>query len=221
MVKKMKMIINEVPIHFEVQFSKRSKMTLDVSPEGYLTLKAPTQTSEKEIQNYMKSHSKLLLTLHERLQNRQYVSNQKSYNKKELFLLLGKALPLHDLLEEIPSTEEEIQRALKKLYTKKTKQLIKKRVAHYEKVIGVKAKSITVVDSPRTWGTCSSNKDLTFNYKLSMAPSQVIDYVVIHELCHILHMNHDRSFWRKVGMFDSNYKQHQAYLEKFGGVMTV
>lgn len=217
----MKMIINEVPIHFEVQFSKRSKMTLDVSPEGYLTLKAPTQTSEKEIQNYMKSHSKLLLTLHERLQNRQYVSNQKSYNKKELFLLLGKALPLHDLLEEIPSTEEEIQRALKKLYTKKTKQLIKKRVAHYEKVIGVKAKSITVVDSPRTWGTCSSNKDLTFNYKLSMAPSQVIDYVVIHELCHILHMNHDRSFWRKVGMFDSNYKQHQAYLEKFGGVMTV
>lgn len=221
MVKKMKMIINEVPIHFEVQFSKRSKMTLDVSPEGYLTLKAPTQTSEKEIQNYMKSHSKLLLTLHERLQNRQYVSNQKSYNKKELFLLLGKALPLHDLLEEIPSTEEEIQRALKKLYTKKTKQLIKKRVAHYEKVIGVKAKSITVVDSPRTWGTCSSNKDLTFNYKPSMAPSQVIDYVVIHELCHILHMNHDRSFWRKVGMFDSNYKQHQAYLEKFGGVMTV
>lgn len=221
MVKEMKMIINEVPIHFEVQFSKRSKMTLDVSPEGYLTLKAPTQTSEKEIQNYMKSHSKLLLTLHERLQNRQYVSNQKSYNKKELFLLLGKALPLHDLLEEIPSTEEEIQRALKKLYTKKTKQLIKKRVAHYEKVIGVKAKSITVVDSPRTWGTCSSNKDLTFNYKLSMAPSQVIDYVVIHELCHILHMNHDRSFWRKVGMFDSNYKQHQAYLEKFGGVMTV
>ena len=221
MVKEMKMIINEVPIHFEVQFSKRSKMTLDVSPEGYLTLKAPTQTSEKEIQNYMKSHSKLLLTLHERLQNRQYVSNQKSYNKKELFLLLGKALPLHDLLEEIPSTEEEIQRALKKLYTKKTKQLIKKRVAHYEKVIGVKAKSITVVDSPRTWGTCSSNKDLTFNYKLSMAPSQVIDYVVIHELCHILHMNHDRSFWRKVGMFDSNYKQHQAYLEKFGDVMTV
>ena len=54
-----------------------------------------------------------------------------------------------------------------------------------------------------------------------MALPQVIDYVVIHELCHILHMNHDRSFWRKVGMFDPNYKQHQAYLEKFGVVMTV
>lgn len=221
MVKKMQVIINEVPIHFEVQFSKRSKMTLDVIDNGYLTLKVPTKTSEQAIMDYMKSQSKFLLSLHERLQNRQYISNQKSYHEKELFLFLGKALPLHELLEDIPSTEESIQLALKKLYTKKTKQLVKKRVAHYEKVIGVKAKSITVVDSPRTWGTCSSNKDLTFNYKLSMALPQVIDYVVIHELCHILHMNHDRSFWRKVGMFDPNYKQHQAYLEKFGGVMTV
>lgn len=221
MVKKMQVIINEVPIHFEVQFSKRSKMTLDVIDNGYLTLKVPTKTSEQAIMDYMKSQSKFLLSLHERLQNRQYISNQKSYHEKELFLFLGKALPLHELLEDIPSTEEGIQLALKKLYTKKTKQLVKKRVAHYEKVIGIKAKSITVVDSPRTWGTCSSNKDLTFNYKLSMALPQVIDYVVIHELCHILHMNHDRSFWRKVGMFDPNYKQHQAYLEKFGGVMTV
>lgn len=221
MVKKMQVIINEVPIHFEVQFSKRSKMTLDVSDNGYLTLKVPTKTSEHAIMDYMKSQSKFLLSLHDRLQNRQYISDQKSYHEKELFLFLGKALPLHELLEDIPSTEEGIQLALKKLYTKKTKQLVKKRVAHYEKVIGIKAKSITVVDSPRTWGTCSSNKDLTFNYKLSMALPQVIDYVVIHELCHILHMNHDRSFWRKVGMFDPNYKQHQAYLEKFGGVMTV
>ena len=200
----MQIIINEVPIYFEVQFSKRSKINLDVSPEGYLTLKVPTKTSEDEIMTYMKSQSKFLLN-----------------HNEELFLYLGKGFPLHELLDEIPETEVEIQSQLKKLYTKKTKQYVKKRVTHFEKIIGVKAKSITVVDSPRTWGTCNSNKDLTFNYKLSMAPTNVIDYVVIHELCHIHHMNHDRSFWRKVGMYDPNYKQHQAYLEKFGGVMTI
>ena len=90
-----------------------------------------------------------------------------------------------------------------------------------KKSLASKLNQLPVVDSPRTWGTCNSNKDLTFNYKLSMAPTNVIDYVVIHELCHIHHMNHDRSFWRKVGMYDPNYKQHQAYLEKFGGVMTI
>ena len=217
----MQIIINEVPIYFEVQFSKRSKINLDVSPEGYLTLKVPTKTSEDEIMTYMKSQSKFLLNLQEKLNNRKYISNQKSYDNEELFLYLGKGFPLHELLDEIPETEVEIQSQLKKLYTKKTKQYVKKRVTHFENIIGVKAKSITVVDSPRTWGTCNSNKDLTFNYKLSMAPTNVIDYVVIHELCHIHHMNHDRSFWRKVGMYDPNYKQHQAYLEKFGGVMTI
>ncbi|MBS3199905.1 M48 family metallopeptidase [Turicibacter bilis] len=217
----MQIIINEVPIYFEVQFSKRSKINLDVSPEGYLTLKVPTKTSEDEIMTYMKSQSKFLLNLQEKLNNRKYISNQKSYDNEELFLYLGKGFPLHELLDEIPETEVEIQSQLKKLYTKKTKQYVKKRVTYFEKIIGVKAKSITVVDSPRTWGTCNSNKDLTFNYKLSMAPTNVIDYVVIHELCHIHHMNHDRSFWRKVGMYDPNYKQHQAYLEKFGGVMTI
>ena len=217
----MQIIINEVPIYFEVQFSKRSKINLDVSPEGYLTLKVPTKTSEDEIMTYMKSQSKFLLNLQEKLNNRKYISNQKSYDNEELFLYLGKGFPLHELLDEIPETEVEIQSQLKKLYTKKTKQYVQKRVTHFEKIIGVKAKSITVVDSPRTWGTCNSNKDLTFNYKLSMAPTNVIDYVVIHELCHIHHMNHDRSFWRKVGMYDPNYKQHQAYLEKFGGVMTI
>ena len=59
----MQIIINEVPIYFEVQFSKHSKINLDVSPEGYLTLKVPTKTSEDEIMTYMKSQSKFLLNL--------------------------------------------------------------------------------------------------------------------------------------------------------------
>ncbi|MEE1237755.1 MAG: M48 family metallopeptidase, partial [Turicibacter sp.] len=184
----MQIIINDIPIHFEVQFSKRSKINLDVSAEGYLTLKVPTKTTEDEIMTYMHSKEKLLLNLQEQLNNRKYISNQKSYDKEELFLYLGKGYSLHELLDEIPETEEAIQQQLKKLYTKKTKQYVKKRITHFEKMIGVKSKSITVVDSPRTWGTCNSNKELTFNYKLSMAPTQVIDYVIIHELCHIHHM---------------------------------
>ncbi|MGL4343625.1 MAG: YgjP-like metallopeptidase domain-containing protein, partial [Cellulosilyticaceae bacterium] len=44
---------------------------------------------------------------------------------------------------------------------------------------------------------------------------------VVHELCHLLHLNHDRSFWRKVGTFDPHFKDHEAYLARFGGVMTI
>lgn len=217
----MQININNQTIVFNVQYSKRKKFALDVTPEGHITVKAPSKSTEAEILDFIKSNSKALLDFQTKLENRKYISRNKNYNEEENFLYLGKAHTLSELLECVPETEETAQILLKKLYTKKTKKIINQRVKHFEKVIGVKAKSITIVDSPRTWGTCNGFKELTFNYKLSMAPVNIIDYVVIHELCHILHLNHDRSFWRKVGTFDPNYKAHEAYLSKFGYVMTI
>lgn len=217
----MKLTICNETFHVEVQYAKRKKIKLEATPEGHLTLKVPRHTSEEDIVAFLESKSEFLMNLRQKQKNKKFISNQKSYADEELFLYLGQALPLSQLLEEIPEEKDQIQQALQRFYTKKTKQYVKKRIPHFQTLIGVKAKSVTVLDSPRTWGTCNSKRELTFNYKLTMAPEMVIDYVIIHELCHIHHMNHDRSFWRKVGMYDPNYKQHQAYLEKFGGVMTI
>ena len=196
-------------------------MSLEVSPEGHIFVKAPTKTTEQEILAFIKSNSKALLAFQERLENRSYIYKKKTYNETENFLYLGKACTLSELLEEVPDDKEACAPLLKKFYMQKTKEIVKKRVKHYEKLIGVKAKSVTIVESKSAWGTCNSLKELTFNYRLSMAPVSVIDYVVVHELCHILHMNHDRSFWRKVGMYEPEYKAKQDYLAKFGGVMTI
>ncbi|MDO5293221.1 MAG: SprT family zinc-dependent metalloprotease [bacterium] len=217
----MQIQINDQLITFQVQYAKRKKISMELSAEGHIFVKAPTKTSEESILEFMRSNSKILLDYQKRLDNRKYISSEKSYDDAENFLYLGRACKLTDLLEEIPEDDALIQAGLKKFYTKRTKEIVKKRVKHFEKVIGVKSKSITIVDSKSAWGTCNSLKELTFNYRLSMAPESVIDYVVIHELCHILHMNHDRSFWRKVGMYDAEFKQKQDYLAHFGGVMTI
>ncbi len=169
----------------------------------------------------LKQKAKEIVKNQERIENRQYVSSVKKYNESENFLYLGQLCKLEDLINPIPDSVEEIQNELKKLYTKQTKGIIKKRVAFYEKLIKVKAKNFRIVESASTWGTCNSNKELTFNYRLSMASPVAIDYVVIHELCHLLHLNHDRSFWRDVGRYDKDYKAHQEYLFRFGGVMTI
>lgn len=211
----------DITVTFQVQYTKRTSFALDISPEGHITVKAPKAATESEILQFIQKNKKPLLRLQHRLDHPVYVKREKNYQEDENFLLLGKVLKLKELLPEPPETEEEIQIALKKLYTKKTKRIIKDRVAHYEKIIGVKASSITIVDSSTSWGTCNSNRDLTFNYRLSMAPPSAIDSVVIHELCHILHMNHDRSFWRKVGSYDPNYEQNHSYLDQLGFVMTV
>ncbi len=217
----MKLIIDHKEIVFTVSSTKSKKMSLEITPEGHITVKAPAKTSESAITDFIKAHAQTIFAFEERLNNRKFISSKKNYTEEETFLFQGKACQLSDLLDSLPETEEETQLLLKKFYTTQTKAITKKRVRHFEKIIGVKAKSVTIVDSPMSWGTCNNYKELTFNYKLSMAPPAVIDYVVIHELCHILHLNHDRSFWRKVGAFDPNFKEHQAYLARFGGVMTI
>ena len=217
----MEITIDNKTIYFQVQYAKRKKTTLEITPEGLITVKAPKNTEEQEILKFVQSNAKTLLAHQNRLENRKYISNKKSYNEAENFLYLGKVVTLNDLLEVIPETEEEVQVELKKFYTNQTKKIVKERVQHYEKVIGVTSKGITIVDSAKAWRTCNSLKQLTFNYRLSMAPMSSIDYVVIHELCHILHLNHDRSFWRKVGMYDPDFKKHQEYLDRFGYVMTI
>ena len=206
---------------FNIEYSKRKKMSLDVTPEGYVTVKAPPKTDEAEIIEFVKSNSKEILSVLEKLENRRYITREKSYVSEETFLYLGYARSLSQLLDQIPDSDEKSQEMIKKFYLSKTGEIVKKRVKHFEGIIGVKAKSVSIVDSPSTWGTCNSLRDLTFNYRLSMASESVIDYVVIHELCHMHHLNHDRSFWRKVGAYDPSYRDHQEYLARFGPFMSI
>lgn len=217
----MEIIIQDKTIYYQVVYSKAKKMELNISPEGHVSVKAPKGSTNQMIEDFLNKNSKILLKLQNRLDNRQYISNKKEYKETENFLYLGQVCKLTDILPDIPDSEEMVRLELKRFYTSKTKEIVKKRVRHFEKLIGVKSKSITIVDTNSTWGTCNNFRELTFNYRLSMAPMSSIDYVVIHELCHILHLNHDRSFWRAVGTYDSNYKEHEQFLDRFGLFMTI
>jgi predicted metal-dependent hydrolase len=66
------------------------------------------------------------------------------------------------------------------------------------------------------WGSCSSQKNLNFNWKLIHAPKEVIDYVIIHELAHLAHMNHGKHFWELVAQHDPDHPHHRRWLERYG-----
>jgi len=158
----MQINIDGKTIIFNVQYSKRKKFLLETSPEGHINLKSPSSASEDQIMSFVKSHSKSLLDFQEKLENRKYISNQKCYHEAETFLYMGKACNLSDILDNIPNSEDDTQALLKKFYTTKTKDIIKQRVKHFEKIIGVKSKSVTIVDSPYTWGTCLQSTARTY-----------------------------------------------------------
>jgi len=219
----MQITLADRTIYYQIQYVKKSKMVLEISSDGMIMIKAPIKTPIEAIEEFLQKNKKEINRVYDRIENRKVITARKEYYAEETFLYMGKALQLVELFPDktLPENKHDIEEILKKFYTSETKKIISKRVKHYEKIIGVKAKSVTIVESRGTWGTCSSDKELTFNYRLSMAPLESIDYVVIHELCHIFHMNHDRSFWRKVGSIDRNYKEHAKFLERYGVVMTV
>lgn len=143
---------------------------------------------------------------------------------------LGKPYPLNVTIDELvsrttikwdgksficisPSLNEiEFNDALKAFFIKDAKNIIEKRLKLYQVHFKVKYRKITIDDSHNKWGSCNSDHNLTFNWKLLLFPIEVIDYVVVHELCHLVHMNHDRSFWRLVGKIFPDYKNSMTIL---------
>lgn len=109
---------------------------------------------------------------------------------------------------------DKLKTLLKKWYKKQAKDYTTKRVAHYARQMGVKVASISIKSRKKQWGTCDSNGELTFNWRLAMAAPEAIDYVVVHELCHRRYMDHSPKFWGEVKQILPDYKERQEWLEK-------
>ena len=90
------------------------------------------------------------------------------------------------------------------------------RVKHFAALLGVTYGRITIRNQKTRWGSCSTKGNLNFNCLLMLAPPEVRDYVVIHELCHRREMNHSKNFWALVGTLCPDYKVHRGWLRQNG-----
>lgn len=219
----MKIEIDNQTIQFHVQYSKTKKISIQIDPTGFITVKVPNGTSEESIINAVERQGKWILERMRYLEVAREAATPKpkEYEGTGTFLHLGKPFSLQQLIETNGLTEEQLKENLKRFYFASCKKMVGERLKIYQAKLKVKPKSFEIVESKTKWGTCSSDKTLTFNYRLAMAPIEVIDYVVIHELCHLFHMNHDRSFWRLVGSIMPDYKLKEQYLARFGQHMTM
>ncbi len=96
--------------------------------------------------------------------------------------------------------------------------VIPKKVAYYAQILGVTYGHITIRNQKTLWGSCSTKGDLNFNCILMKAPENVQNYVIIHELCHRLEMNHSRAFWRHVEELCPDHKQCRKWLKEEGSI---
>lgn len=110
------------------------------------------------------------------------------------------------------SAKRNLEIWLKKDANQKILEALKKHSVHME----VTYKDVRLKDQSSRWGSCSTKKNLNFNWRLIMTPPQVLDYVVIHELAHLKHMNHSRQFWLLVEKYSPEYREHRRWLHKYG-----
>ena len=103
--------------------------------------------------------------------------------------------------------------AIKHRYREEARRKFEERVAYYHPLTGGTYSSITIRDQKSRWGSCSSRGTLSFNYRLIFAPPIILDYVVVHELCHLTFMDHSKNFWNKVASVMPDYKNHRQWLK--------
>ncbi|RLF56635.1 MAG: M48 family peptidase, partial [Thermoplasmata archaeon] len=108
-----------------------------------------------------------------------------------------------------------------RFYHKKSQEMIMERVKKYEIYFDKKPEKIRTKELKNTWGTCSGRNNISFNWRLVFAKTSIIDYVVIHELCHLKHKNHSKKFWKNIEKIMSNYKENKEWLRIHGNTLNI
>lgn len=116
--------------------------------------------------------------------------------------------PAQDVAKYTPREIEQLR--------EQTRKLITDRVKYYAPVIGVTYNKIAIRTQHTRWGSCSSKGNLNFNCLLALVPPEVLDYVVVHELCHRKELNHSARFWSEVEKILPNYHMHRKWLKEHG-----
>lgn len=149
------------------------------------------------------------------VENHNKVNNQNSSIRKKPLIILDcgqdKIIIQSDNLDK-----EYIKEHLIKWYKERGLEVIKTRIEYYQPQISVKPTDVVVKEQKRRWGTCTSKRRLLFNWKIIMAPLSIIDYVVVHEMCHLIHMNHSKAYWDSLEMVLTNYKESKRWLKENG-----
>ncbi|WP_456274801.1 M48 family metallopeptidase [Bacillus sp. AK031] len=226
-------------IRFDIKYKNRKSIGIYLDSYGSVEVHAPKGTPDESILRVVEDKWELILENSKERKDRLKGEQEKVYVQGEPFLYLGKAYPIevhqdpaipqdhikfdekaiHVFVKQLE--DERIKQALKRFYYQQCKALVEKSIAIHQHHFKTKPHSIRITDSKTTWGTCDGRRKLTFNWKLAMAPREVIDYVVVHEMCHMVHLNHDRSFWRLVGKIVPDYKEKENWLAASSWKMTV
>ena len=114
-----------------------------------------------------------------------------------------------------------IKKTIEEWYKAQALKTLKTKTNRFQNLIGVKANSVSVRSYKLRWGSCCTSGDITYNWRLVIAPHKIVDYVILHELCHLIVPNHSKEFWRKVRSYMPDFNERKLWLKSNSDYLVV
>jgi len=215
-------------LNYDIVFSQRKKLTITVERDRSVKVYAPEGTSTEKIKAIVESKK---LWIYEKTRHQQKYDQLPHAPGKEL--VTGESLPylgknyqieLVDTNDGIRFTQKFLvprslignKQVFQNWYQEKAKENILPRVLSHAKNLGVAYKEAKIGDSKLQWGSCTPENNVIFNWRLIKAPMFVIDYVIVHELAHLLESNHTPIFWNIVKAQIADMEKAKEWLKAHG-----
>lgn len=234
-------LIGDKELKYTLIKSSRKTVGIVIEKNGLVKVTSPLRVSESYINQLLQKKSSWILKKLMEIETRAYKPNKaKVFEEGESFYYLGEEYKLkliinsnfkkatvklggENLVITVPNNfeVEKIKNTLKLWYVDQFKLVIEERVKHYSAIIGVYPQRITIREQKTRWGSCSARGNINLNWKLIMASMEVLDYVVIHELCHMKEMNHSKEFWKLVENVYPQYKKCRVWLKENGDLLSI
>lgn len=175
--------------------SHRRTLALEVHRDGSVIVRAPIFTLNFQITRYLKKMQSWI------------EKHQEKFQK------------VRERSERLPSPHprpSSFTQAAIAQYKKQARERFTERLDYYAQQYGLTYKKLRLSSARTRWGSCSRQKSINLNWRLILAPAEVLDYVIAHELTHTLHMNHSKKFWAQVETMMPSHKIHKKWLRDFG-----
>lgn len=212
--------------------SNRKSFCIEIDDFSKIILRVPKNAKKEEIKKFIYKHRNWV-EKKLKLVNNKVKYKEKKFTNKEKFLFLGKEYELEIVEKQagpivfkdkfllskkfLPNAKE----VFIDWYKKETYKIILERVKFYLNFGNYKFNRISITSAEKRWGSCSSNGNLNFSYRLIMAPIEIIDYVVVHEIIHLVDKTHKKSFYEKLGKIIPDYKQRVKWLNENGYLLKI
>ena len=218
---------------YTIKYSKRKTMGLYITKNAEIEVRVPHGTPQKVVADFVDQHQQWINTHHGAVA--QQVAEREDFALRfgAKLLFLGHEFPLEPV--EKPAfgfdgqhfyayaqmSAEELRTSLVGVYRTLAKKVLSDIVEEMAKHMGLKPKAVKINAARSRWGSCSSAGNLNFSWYLVMAEEATIRYVVVHELAHLIEMNHSPNFWRIVEQVLPNYKAEREKLKKLQKKLSV